>query len=67
MSSKDRKPAKPSSSSRLTIRTLADLSRPSFPSDDSDSDGPRSTIWAEKKVECLFKILLKEIMMWMQF
>ncbi|XP_038984074.1 plant UBX domain-containing protein 4-like [Phoenix dactylifera] len=41
MSSKEKKPAKPSSSGRPTIRTLADLNRPSGPSDDSDSDGPQ--------------------------
>ncbi|KAG1327040.1 plant UBX domain-containing protein 4 [Cocos nucifera] len=40
MSSKDKKPAKPSSSGP-NIRTLADLSRLSGPSSDSDSDGPQ--------------------------
>ncbi|EOA21171.1 hypothetical protein CARUB_v10001519mg [Capsella rubella] len=40
MSSKDKKPAKPSSS-RGKIRTLSDLNRRSGPDSDSDSDGPQ--------------------------
>ncbi|CAF1742103.1 unnamed protein product [Brassica oleracea var. botrytis] len=41
MSSKDKKPAKPSSSRTGGIRTLSDLNRRSNPDSDSDSDGPQ--------------------------
>ncbi|KAM7501006.1 hypothetical protein LguiA_025420 [Lonicera macranthoides] len=42
MSSRDKKPSKPSSSSRAGgIRTLSDLNRPSGHDSDSDSDGPQ--------------------------
>ncbi|XP_009114581.1 plant UBX domain-containing protein 4 [Brassica rapa] len=41
MSSKDKKPAKPSSSRAGGIRTLSDLNRRSNPDSDSDSDGPQ--------------------------
>ncbi|CAN8246309.1 unnamed protein product [Cochlearia groenlandica] len=41
MSSKDKKPAKPSSSRAGKIRTLSDLNRRSGPDSDSDSDGPQ--------------------------
>ncbi|KAK9014825.1 hypothetical protein V6N11_005963 [Hibiscus sabdariffa] len=42
MASRDKKPAKPSSSSRAGgIRTLADLNRPSAPDSDTDSDNPQ--------------------------
>ncbi|KAL1198972.1 Plant UBX domain-containing protein 4 [Cardamine amara subsp. amara] len=41
MSSKDKKPARPSSSRAGGIRTLSDLNRRSGPDSDSDSDGPQ--------------------------
>ncbi|KAL5842438.1 hypothetical protein ACOSQ3_013041 [Xanthoceras sorbifolium] len=41
MSSRDKKPAKPSSSRAGGIRTLSDLNRRSGPDSDSDSDGPQ--------------------------
>ncbi|KAJ0264881.1 Plant UBX domain-containing protein 4 [Hirschfeldia incana] len=41
MSSKDKKPAKPSSSRAGGIRTLSDLNRRSNPDSDSDSDAPQ--------------------------
>ncbi|KAK9267617.1 hypothetical protein L1049_010048 [Liquidambar formosana] len=41
MASRDKKPAKPSSSRAGGIRTLSDLNRPSGPDSDSDSDGPQ--------------------------
>ncbi|KAF8086445.1 hypothetical protein N665_0625s0010 [Sinapis alba] len=41
MSSKDKKPAKPSRSRSGGIRTLSDLNRRSNPDSDSDSDGPQ--------------------------
>ncbi|ESQ38162.1 hypothetical protein EUTSA_v10028833mg [Eutrema salsugineum] len=41
MSSKDKKPARPSSSRVGKIRTLSDLNRRSGPDSDSDSDGPQ--------------------------
>ncbi|CAH8329697.1 unnamed protein product [Eruca vesicaria subsp. sativa] len=41
MASKDKKPAKPSSSRAGKIRTLSDLNRRSNPDSDSDSDGPQ--------------------------
>uniref|UniRef100_A0A7N0TP34 SEP domain-containing protein n=1 Tax=Kalanchoe fedtschenkoi TaxID=63787 RepID=A0A7N0TP34_KALFE len=40
MTSRDKKPAKPSSSRAGGIRTLSDLNRRSGPDSDSDSDGP---------------------------
>ncbi|KAL1201735.1 Plant UBX domain-containing protein 3 [Cardamine amara subsp. amara] len=41
MSSKDKKPSKPSSGRTGGIRTLSDLNRRSGPDSDSDSDGPQ--------------------------
>ncbi|KAL8461520.1 hypothetical protein ACS0TY_032055 [Phlomoides rotata] len=41
MSSRDKKPSKPSSSRTGGIRTLSDLNRPSAHDSDSDSDGPQ--------------------------
>jgi len=41
MASRDKKPAKPSSSRTGGIRTLSDLNRPSGHDSDSDSDGPQ--------------------------
>lgn len=41
MSSKDKKPAKPTSGRTGGIRTLSDLNRRSEPDSDSDSDGPQ--------------------------
>ncbi|GLU15585.1 hypothetical protein SLE2022_320620 [Rubroshorea leprosula] len=41
MASRDKKPAKPSSSRPGGIRTLSDLNRRSAPDSDSDSDGPQ--------------------------
>ncbi|GLT75196.1 hypothetical protein SLA2020_469380 [Shorea laevis] len=41
MASRDKKPAKPSSSRTGGIRTLSDLNRRSAPDSDSDSDGPQ--------------------------
>lgn len=41
MASKDKKPAKPSSSRTGAIRTLSDLNRTTGPDSDSDSDGPQ--------------------------
>ncbi|KAK9064158.1 hypothetical protein SSX86_015538 [Deinandra increscens subsp. villosa] len=41
MTSRDKKPAKPSSSRAGGIRTLSDLNRPSANDSDSDSDGPQ--------------------------
>ncbi|KAA3489029.1 plant UBX domain-containing protein 4-like [Gossypium australe] len=41
MASRDKKPAKPSSSRAGGIRTLSDLNRPSGPDSDSDSDDPQ--------------------------
>ncbi|XP_057512677.1 plant UBX domain-containing protein 4-like [Actinidia eriantha] len=41
MASRDKKPAKPSTSRIGGIRTLSDLNRPSGPDSDSDSDGPQ--------------------------
>ncbi|CAI9755101.1 unnamed protein product [Fraxinus pennsylvanica] len=41
MSSRDKKPSKPSSSRAGGIRTLSDLNRPSGHDSDSDSDGPQ--------------------------
>ncbi|KAH6768824.1 plant UBX domain containing protein 4 [Perilla frutescens var. frutescens] len=41
MSSRDKKPSKPSTSRTGGIRTLSDLNRPSAHDSDSDSDGPQ--------------------------
>lgn len=41
MASRDKKPAKPSSSRAGGIRTLSDLNRRSGPDSDSDSDSPQ--------------------------
>lgn len=41
MSSKDKKPSKPTSGRTGGIRTLSDLNRRSGPDSDSDSDGPQ--------------------------
>ena len=41
MASRDKKPAKPSSSRAGGIRTLSDLNRHSGPDSDSDSDTPQ--------------------------
>ncbi|KAM0054494.1 hypothetical protein Hdeb2414_s0006g00195491 [Helianthus debilis subsp. tardiflorus] len=41
MTSRDKKPVKPSTSRPGGIRTLSDLNRPSANDSDSDSDGPQ--------------------------
>ncbi|XP_038689171.1 plant UBX domain-containing protein 4-like [Tripterygium wilfordii] len=41
MASRDKKPAKPSSSRDSRIRTLSDLNRPTAPDSDSDDDAPQ--------------------------
>jgi len=53
MSSKDKKPSKPSSS-RGGIRTLSDLNRRSGPDSDSDSDGPQEYYTGGEKRSVLF-------------
>lgn len=41
MASRDKKPAKPSTSRTGNIRTLSDLNRRTGPDSDSDSEGPQ--------------------------
>lgn len=63
MSSKDKKPARPSTS-RGGIRTLSDLNRRSGPDSDSDSDGPQEYYsGGEKRSVWLRKGLLRFLML----
>lgn len=54
MASRDKKPAKPSSSRAGGIRTLSDLNRPSGPDSDSDSDDPQEYYTGGEKRSSLF-------------
>lgn len=60
MSSRDKKPLKPSASGTGRIRTLSDLNRPSAGNDsDSDSDGPQEYYTGgEKRSAQLFSIFV---------
>lgn len=59
MASRDKKPAKPSSSSRAGgIRTLSDLNRRSGPDSDSDSDSPQEYYTGGEKRSSLFFFLI---------
>ncbi|CAH8315314.1 unnamed protein product [Eruca vesicaria subsp. sativa] len=60
MSSKDKKPSKPSSGRTGGIRTLSDLNRRSGPDSDSDSDGPQEYYTGGEKSGMLVQDPTKE-------
>lgn len=58
MSSKDKKPSKPSTGRTGGIRTLSDLNRRSGPDSDSDSDGPQEYYTGGEKRPVALKPLI---------
>ncbi|XP_010434073.1 PREDICTED: plant UBX domain-containing protein 3 [Camelina sativa] len=60
MSSKDKKPSKPTSGRTGGIRTLSDLNRRSGPDSDSDSDGPQEYFTGGEKSGMLVQDPTKE-------